>query len=489
MDLTNRLSKSRYTKGLRCSLALYMSIHHYELGAAPSPEAQARMDVGTRMHEIAHARFPGGILIDDDHFHFQDALRHTQQALAAGADVLFEAAFVHDNVKIRADVLRRLAGGGWELLEAKSTLGYDEAKHLPDAAVQLHVLLGSGMDIRRVTLLHLNRGYIYPGGAYDPQALFVETDITAAAFDFIERVPVDIAAMMAMLAEPEPPAQPVGIDCHKPYECEFYSWCHADDIEPDLSQDVEFVPAVLKRLDDLRYPLHFVDFETINPGLPIIPGTHPYQVVRVQWSMHVLDERGELTHREWLVGRADESPDGEFMRTLLGALAGNGTFVYYSSYERTQMVDIASRYPEFRQPLIDRIPGFYDKLTEKLAKQGSSYADLHPASEGGLLDFDLGSRVVKEGCLHPVFGPDGKKWSIKPAIKVLARDLPPYDSLVIGNGDMAMVATAEMLDPDTSVERAAEIRADLLTYCSQDTIAMVMIYGTLRAAEVSVSAC
>lgn len=240
--------------------------------------------------------------------------------------------------------------------------------------------------------------------------------------------------MMAMLAQVEQPAPPIGIDCKKPYECEFYAWCHRDDVGPDLSQEVEFVPAVVKRLDDLRYPLHFADFETLGPALPVFPGTSPYQRTRVQWSIHTLRADGTLEHAEWLVCSAEENPDADFMGSLLDALPREGTFVHYSSYERTQMVDIACRYPEFRQRLIDLIPGFYDKLVENLVKRGISYADLRLNAGSGLLDFDLGERVVKLGCLHPVFGSTGKKWSIKDAIKVLAPELPPYESLAIGKG-------------------------------------------------------
>jgi hypothetical protein len=66
---------------------------------------------------------------------------------------------------------------------------------------------------------------------------------------------------------------------------------------------------------------------------------------------------------------------------------------------------------------------------------------------------------------------------------VLARDLPPYESLAIGNGSLAMIGTARMLDPATPADLAAQIRADLLQYCRQDTMSMVMIYRTLRAAQ------
>lgn len=364
----------------------------------------------------------------------------------------------------------------------KSAGGCDQAKHLPDAAVQLYVLLGSGVDVRRVSLMHLNKTYVYPGGGwYDPKRVLAPTDITAEAFDYIERVPAHTAEMMRLLAQPEPPEAPAGINCKAPYECEFLAWCTRDVIQPDLSGPVETVPAVLGRLDGLPFPLYFVDFETLNPGLPVFAGTRPFQIAKVQWSIHALQADGSLEHAEWLTDDASGDPSSEFMRTLLEALGTEGTFVHYSPYERTQLVDIAKTHAQWRQPLIDRIPGFYEALTEKLATCGISYADLRRPDTGGLVAFDLGARVVKDGCLHPVFGPDNKGWSIKAAIKVLAPDLPPYASLAIGNGGQAMTATQQMLDPATAPELAAAIRADLLTYCEQDTMSMVEIYRTLRA--------
>jgi hypothetical protein len=236
---------------------------------------------------------------------------------------------------------------------------------------------------------------------------------------------------------------------------------------------------VLARLGDLGFPLHFADFETLNPALPLFVGTRPFQVVRVQWSVHTLHADGRLEHAEWLTDDLSTSPDPEFMRTLLEALGDQGTFVHYSPYERTQLVDIAWRHPEFRQPLADRIPRFRDKLIEKLTREGESYAKLRPAAAGGLADFDLGARVVREGCIHPTL-PAGR-YSIKTAIKLLARDLPPYEGLAVSNGDQAMAATAEMLSPHTSADRSARLRADLLEYCAQDTLSMVEIYRTLVA--------
>ena len=55
------------------------------------------------------------------------------------------------------DVLERLADGTFAIHEVKSTGEYDEAKHLNDVAVQLWAVRGSGLDVSRATLVHLDK--------------------------------------------------------------------------------------------------------------------------------------------------------------------------------------------------------------------------------------------------------------------------------------------------------------------------------------------
>lgn len=479
MNLTDRLSKSRYMKGLRCPRALYLSVHHYELATPPDPAQQARFDVGHRIGELAQARYPGGVLIEEGPLEHREAVERTRALIDQGAETLFEAAFTHDGVKVRADVLRRLSEGGWELIEVKSTAGYRREKHLPDVGVQLHVLLGSGIGVRRVSLMHLDRGYVYPGGTWDPFAVLTATDVTSDALEYAREVPLHLARMMAVLASPDIPGVPAGVTCARPYPCEFSEWCARDEVPPDPDGALVTRDAVLRRLEGLPFPLHFVDFETVNPALPIFPGTSPFQVVKVQWSVHTLHADGALTHAEYLVDHARHDPAPEFIRSLFETLGEVGTFLHYSTFERTALVDIALRYPEWRQPLIDRIPAFEDALRRKLIDAGASHAGLSRARAGGLTAFDLGMRVVRDGCSHPVLGLRG--WSIKRAIQVLAPGLPPYESLAVSDGDQAMTATAEMLATGTPPERAEQIRRDLLQYCRHDTLAMVEIYRALRS--------
>lgn len=478
------LSKSRYLRWLQCPLRLYLDVHHRELATPPAASAQARFDVGHRVGELARSRYPGGVLVEQGPQEHYAAVARTRELLESGTRDVFEAAFTHDRVKVRADVLHRLPDGGFELVEVKSTGRFDEAKHLPDVGIQTYVLLGAGVPLRRVTLMHLDRSYVWPGGAYDPHRILATTDVTDLAFEYARTVGPHVAQMIAVLEQAEPPAvTPSDALCLKPYECEFYAYCTRG-IEPPDYSDAEPVidPGTRRQLDELAFPLLFVDFETVNPALPVFPGTSPFQSIKVQWSLHRLDADGTLAHCEWLAGSAERDPHPEFLSTLLDALGVDGTLVHYSPYELTHLADLAVRLPEMRTRLIATIPSIYDRVASKLAEAGEP---LPPRPEGppGLTTFDLGREAVASGVSHPALA---GTWSIKAALPVLAPHLPPYSSLAVPDGDAAMWATLEMLDPATAPARRAELREALLRYCEHDTLAMVEIYRALTAGQAGV---
>ena len=93
------------------SLAPY---HAREL-AAPADEAQQLVfDTGHEVGELACRAIPAGILIAHDHEHVDEALEETRRVIDAGSTpALFEAAFEHVHVLVRADVLERLPDGDW----------------------------------------------------------------------------------------------------------------------------------------------------------------------------------------------------------------------------------------------------------------------------------------------------------------------------------------------------------------------------------------
>ena len=74
---------------------------------APTAAEEHRMEVGTAFGRDVTKLFPGGLEITADYAHPREALAETADALAGNAPVLFEAAFLHHDVLIRADIMKR----------------------------------------------------------------------------------------------------------------------------------------------------------------------------------------------------------------------------------------------------------------------------------------------------------------------------------------------------------------------------------------------
>ena len=146
MTKTPRLSKSRFQTGLQCPKALWLQCYRPELAGAVSEMQQAIFDNGHRVGELARERFPGGVLVAEDFRQSAAALATTRRHLAGPWPCLFEAAFSHDDLFVRPDVLVHSDDGSCHLIEVKSSTGV-KPEHVTDAAVQRWVLEGAGLAV------------------------------------------------------------------------------------------------------------------------------------------------------------------------------------------------------------------------------------------------------------------------------------------------------------------------------------------------------
>jgi predicted RecB family nuclease len=194
-------------------------------------------------------------------------------------------------------------------------------------------------------------------------------------------------------------------------------------------------------LNDMEYPLHFLDFETLGPAIPRYTGTRPYQTIPFQWSDHILYEDGTIEHREYLC-EEDTDPREAFTLSLLQALGVKGSVVTYTSYEEGILRDLAKELTEYR-----------DQLHALLYR----IKDLH--------------QIIRKHYYHPGFHGSFSLKSVLPAI------LPEmsYENLEIQEGQMASLEYVKMMDPATPIEEKEKIKRDLLTYCGHDTRAMLKI--------------
>src|SRR5206468_12192411 len=221
--MSHRLSKSLFVAGTQCHKLLWWRVHEpTAVELQPDKVLQDRFDQGTQVGTLARDRFPGGVLIDLPHRAVDQRVKLTRKLIDDGAPAIFEASFLADNTFVAVDVLTPQEGG-YHLTEVKSSNSQKE-EHLPDAAVQVHVLQESGLRITSVDVMHLNGECHFP----DLDNLFQRTDVTAAVQPLLNKVGWEIDAQLQMLDGPLPDV-PIGLQCHEPYKCPFLARCWPND--------------------------------------------------------------------------------------------------------------------------------------------------------------------------------------------------------------------------------------------------------------------
>jgi predicted RecB family nuclease len=199
-----------------------------KLASETSPVQQAVFDTGHEVGRLATQLYPEGALIEEDHLHHENAVESTLKAMEnPNVAAIYEAGFIHDGVRIRVDILERVGVGKWNLVEVKSATSAKDI-YLPDVAVQYRVLKGSGLDIDRVFLMHLNNRYLFDGKKVELEKLFSRTDLTKKALLYQNQVPTLLADFNDMLAQPEEPDIKPDRHCSIPYDCEFWEHCTQD---------------------------------------------------------------------------------------------------------------------------------------------------------------------------------------------------------------------------------------------------------------------
>jgi hypothetical protein len=392
--------------------------------------------------------------------------------------------FFEEGVFVSVDILERKRNG-FALVEVKSTLDVKDT-HLPDVAIQLHVVQRAGLAVKRAELMHLNRECRHP----DLSNLFVRENVTAPAASSVRAIPSKIRSLLGTLRGPLPVVA-TGVHCTEPYECPFMQRCwppqpkhhlstlyrlNKNKLEQllgqgyetisDLPRDFAVTGPAQRQIESVRQgrtvverglgevlkkivpPIAFLDFETVSPAIPAWPGCRPYDQVPVQFSCHVLDPKRSV-HHEWLASGPGD-PRAAFAKAVLDACRGAKTVLAYNApFERRCLAG-----------LIDAVPRFARELT---ALQ-SRIEDLLP--------------IVRDHVYHPAFQ---GSFSIKNVLPALVPGMG-YDDLEIQDGGTASAALESLLLGGETLGPAEKqaLRRKLLRYCERDTLAMARLYERLR---------
>ena len=488
-----RISKSKFVAGCQCLKRLYFQVHQPELAAEPDDSGEAIIQQGREVGLLARELFPGGVEVRSDRG-LDQAIRATRE-LVVNREIpaIFEGAFEDGGVLVRVDVLHRRADGRLRLIEVKSSASLKE-EHLDDVAIQYRVLSRCGLDVGSCCLAHVNRSFVFRGGSVDPWRFFRIRNVMRQVARLQPKLTFQLRAAFTVLSLSVAPDIAPGKHCTSPVTCEFYDRCnpsrpddhigylprlHASAEEALEEMGVEsihdipddfplserqriactsvqtgepwFNPELSVALESLRYPLYFMDFESVNPAVPRFSGMRPYDQLPFQFSVHVLREPGvEPEHHEFLATEAGD-PRHEFTATLCSVLGDSGSIaVYNAQFEAQRLSELAAYLPEF---------------AESINQIQSRLWDLLP--------------VVRNNVYHPKFA---GSYSLKDVLPALVPEMS-YAGMQVADGPAAGLAWEALVRGNLDQVERDGIKKSLLEYCGQDTLAIVKLLGKLGQSQ------
>lgn len=486
-----KLSKSTFIRGLQCEKSLYLYKHHYNLRDATPESRQAIFDQGTAVGILAQELFPKGVdASPEDYTKIADSVAQTLAFINQGESIIYEATFMYNDVLAALDILVKDADG-WKAYEVKSSTKVSET-YLRDAAIQYYTIINSGIDLKDISIVHINNQYVRQG-ALDIQQLFTIESVHKQVLDFLPQIPDKVERFKQVIAQPQAPQVEIGLHCSNPYDCDFKGtcWKHIPEysvfdianlrdpkkfdlynqgvltfdqidfgqVKLSANQELQvqaeinnttFINEVAIRefVGGLQYPLYYLDFETFGAAVPLYDNSRPYQHLVFQYSLHRQESAAAtLEHSEYLADATDDPRIG-FVKQLIQDCGSEGDILVYNiNFERGKLKDLAAIFPQYAQQINDIINRLKDLM---LPFQKRWYYS--PAMKGS--------------------------YSIKYVLPALVPELS-YADLDIQEGGtasntfLAMASGTFKGDVDTT-------RQQLLDYCKLDTLAMVKILEKLK---------
>ena len=483
------LSKSSFIKGLQCDKQLYLYKYHYDWMDEVSEGQQLIFDRGHEVGVLAQQLFPGGTIATDDPKKSALAVARTSELIATGNEVIYEAAFVFDEVLVIADILVKDVGE-WKIFEVKSSTKISDT-YLSDAAVQYFVI-SNCIKVSDISIVYINNEYVRKG-EINVRKLFSIQSVKKEALNQQKLIQSELKRLKNVLSQKEIPDIKIGPRCTDPYYCGFMGLCWKD--VPDYSVfnigglrgdkkfdlydrghiKLEDVPEdyplsagqkmqvdchkenktiinhqeIEKFLATIKYPIWFMDFETFMPVIPMFDGTRPYQQIPFQYSVHFQkSKKSKVEHYEFLAD-ASGDPRLPFIENLVEHTKGKGVIlVYNQAFEITRLKELAWDFHLYEQDL-NNIKNRIADLIEPFRKK-YYYS---PEMQGS--------------------------YSIKSVLPALVPSLS-YKEMEIADGGAASSAF-ENLYYEKDPARIKELRANLLKYCGLDTLAMVEVFKVLTS--------
>jgi hypothetical protein len=410
-------------------------------------------DAGHKFEAFAEAIFENGLTLGFNNYNEYNSLtERTQQALSDGAATIFQSRFEWNEYNCLPDIIDIVGDNEVDLYEIKSSTKVKD-EHLYDLAFQRAVIEANGLKIRKIFVIYVNNEYVRHGDVV-PTELTKMDDVTLAVHNLTAFTESNMPlALDAMKSDTMPDPNPIFLSKlgnKKEWQVIYDSITGAE--KPDYSNTQ---PTYQKHeidvfLNELEYPLYFLDYETMSAVVPYFDGHRPYQQVPSQYSLHILDSPdAELRQKEYL-HRENTDPSLPIAQHLVDDIGTSGSIITWNA-------------------------GFEKSCNVTLGKLNPEFADAMEAINERIVDLMIPFKPKNGWYSDPRF--EGSA-SIKYVLPVVVPALS-YKELDIQNGGSAQTLWMQAV-LDGTREDKEKILDDLIKYCGLDTLAMVEIYNVLR---------
>jgi hypothetical protein len=584
MKPLKNLSKGRFLMAQKCPLTAWR-LRHREIEAIPEDDhfSQYLASQGHIIGEISTQWFdaylgkygkPPGVNIDEElerlgvtraneEEWLQTSIDLTQEALN-DPDVwaIYEATFnVSQTYTTRADILARIKGDVWNMIEVKSITEKRDRDYIPDMAYTTGILRLAGIEVKNIGLMRIDTGFLLDD-VEQLEDIDEILDLLTITWKWQPMVEQTLAHFNAnniwlyvdqLTSSTEPPPPNFSSRCRQCPSCRKDS----EDLDSILSlpnlghmgnkfnqlKEVEIyhirdIPKgffssrnsyektativtecvkhqkmyVSKHLQELlsthfsgpsflenqqgpiKWPVMYLDFETLSTAVPLFEDTKPYAQIPVQYSLHsassasvipdlFMPNLSTIQHQEFLADPAQDQRKELGLQLLEHVdrftdpkVPDSTIFAYHAPVEKGCIKYLASLFMEDQPDIADRLLKISYRLVDllKIIKGGAEEKPRAP------------------NFYHPVFQ---GKFGLKSVIKFFAPSL--YANLNISSGAAALAAYARLayalkfpLTPwEADDFNEEKISADLIKYCDLDTYSMILIHQQLAMLAASCPEC
>nr|MBA3664325.1 DUF2779 domain-containing protein [Bacteroidota bacterium] len=254
----------------------------------------------------------------------------------------------------------------------------------------------AGYKIKEVFLVYINSEYLFKN-IIEPEKLFKIARVTGNVTHLsLHPVKQELSSLSDVLAKKKSPTPTIGRHCFYPEKCPYLDACEKNkpkknsalDI-PGLSEkdklrlimndeeDVQDItktkfrldeleiikaiqkkkpridlPKVRKYLNEVKFPLFFVNIESFSSAVPFIDDTTPYQHLPFHFSVLKISAEGTQTNLKYTA----PSAYGDFMKSFLVELIKGteetGTIVFKNETFQIKMLEkLSTQFPDYSEEI------------------------------------------------------------------------------------------------------------------------------------------